>query len=82
MPLLRKIILFASKVVTRVLYGTKITDPHNGFRVISVDTLKKIHITADGMHYANEINEQIVSQKLSYLEVPVHIRYTKYSLAK
>ncbi len=81
-PSSRKIILYISHIVTRIFYGTKMSDPHNGFRVVSISTIQKIKITADGMHYANEINEQIKKYKLHYEEVPVHIRYTKYSLTK
>jgi hypothetical protein len=32
------------------------------------------------MHYANEINEQIALNKFNFVEVPVNIRYTDYSL--
>ncbi len=64
------------------MYGTKVSDPHIGFRVYKLDTLKKIHLTADGMHYANEINEQIRQLGLKFVEFPVHIRYTDYSLEK
>ena len=80
MPVMRKAILWLSKRVTRIMYGTKVTDPHNGFRILSLDAINRIKIKADGMHYANEINEQIRSKKLKYEEVPVHIRYTDYSL--
>lgn len=82
MPVMRKVILRASKRVTRIMYGTKVSDPHNGFRILSRNAIHRIQITADGMHYANEINEQIRKKKISYEEVPVHIRYTDYSLAK
>jgi len=82
MPLMRKWILYISRIVTTVFYGVQITDPHNGFRVIGVHTLAKISITADGMHYANEINEHIRKHRMLYYEVPVNIRYTSYSLAK
>lgn len=82
MPWIRRYILIISRLVTRIMYGAQITDPHNGFRVISLQALQKFHITADGMHYANEINEQIRFHKMKYEEVPVHIRYTDYSLAK
>ena len=82
MPFMRRIILGIAKIVTSIFYGSKITDPHNGYRVISLSALRKFVITADGMHYANEINEQIQSHKMDYKEIPVHIRYTDYSLAK
>jgi hypothetical protein len=39
-------------------------------------------LTADGMHYANELNEQIKRYRMKYREIPVHIRYTQYSLGK
>lgn len=82
MPALRRVILIISRLVTRLMYGAQITDPHNGFRVLSIAALQKFTISADGMHYANEINEQIRFHKMHYEEVPVHIRYTSYSLAK
>ena len=81
-PAMRRVILIISRIVTRMMYGTKVSDPHIGFRVYKLDTLKKIHLTADGMHYANEINEQIRQLGLKFVEFPVHIRYTDYSLEK
>ena len=42
--------------------------------------MKRITLTADGMHYANEINEQIKQLHITFVEVPVHIKYTEYSL--
>lgn len=82
MPGMRKIILRIAQFVTRIFYGANISDPHNGYRVISLSTLRKFVITADGMHYANELNEQIKRHHMKYREVPVHIRYTEYSLNK
>ncbi|PJA47858.1 MAG: hypothetical protein CO170_04570 [candidate division SR1 bacterium CG_4_9_14_3_um_filter_40_9] len=82
MPFIRKIILRISRAITLVFYGAKVSDPHNGYRVISMEALQKINITADGMHYANELQEQIKKNKLSFHEVPVHIVYTEYSMTK
>ncbi len=82
MPTARKVILRISKLVTRIFYGSRVSDPHNGYRVISLPALRKINLTADGMHYANELNEQIQRNRIKYVEVPVHIRYTDYSLWK
>jgi hypothetical protein len=64
------------------MYGIKVSDPHNGYRVIEINEFKKIKLTADGMHYANEVNEQLKKNKIKYKELPVHIRYTEYSLKK
>lgn len=82
MPSTRKYILALSRFVTRIFYSAKISDPHNWYRVIEINAFKKFHITADGMHYANEVNEQIKKHKMKYKEIPVHIRYTDYSLKK
>lgn len=82
MPSMRKIILSIAKLVTRIFYGTKVSDPHSWYRVVSFPALKKFVITADGMHYANEINEQIKRYHMKYTEVPVHIKYTEYTLKK
>jgi len=59
MPKMRKVILMLSRFVTWIFYGVKVSDPHNGYRVICIPALRKITLEADGMHYANEFNEQI-----------------------
>lgn len=59
MPKMRKFILILSRFVTWIFYKVRISDPHNGYRVIAIPALKKIVLEADGMHYANELNEQI-----------------------
>jgi hypothetical protein len=79
---MRRIILKIARLVTRIFYGTKVTDPHIGYRVVSLPTLRKFVLTADGMHYANEVNEQIKRHHMKYVELPVHIRYTEHSLKK
>lgn len=79
---MRRFILRIAKLVTRIFYGTLVSDPHGGYRVISLPALRKFVLTADGMHYANEVNEQIKRHHMKYREVPIHIRYTEYSLKK
>ena len=80
MPKMRNVVLAISKLVTRIFYNAKISDPHNGYRVIAIEPFKKFNLTADGMHYANEVNEQMRKHKMKYMEIPVHIRYTDYSM--
>lgn len=82
MPKFRRIILQISRFVIRLFYGSKLTDPHNGYRIISLNVAQKIHLLSDGMHYANELNDQFKKHKCHYIEVPVHINYTDYSLSK
>jgi len=65
-----------------VLYGVMLTDVHNGFRALSRKAAKKIRIKQDRMEHASEIIEQIGKHRLSYVEIPCTILYTKYSAEK
>ena len=82
LPLLRRIMLKGSVILCRLFYGLKLTDSHNGLRGFRSESASKIMITEDRMLHASEILQRISEQKLSYTEVPVHIRYTEYSLKK
>ena len=82
MPPMRRIILKIARLVTRIFYWTSVTDPHIWYRVVSLPALRKFVLTADGMHYANEVNEQIKKYHMKYREIPVHIRYTEDTLQK
>ncbi len=82
MPFSRKVILLIAKIVTFVFYGSTLTDPHNGYRAINIKTFKELHILSDGMHYANELVEQIKLNKRKYKEVATNTIYTDHSLHK
>ena len=82
MPWMRRIVLFIAKIVTLLFYGSKVTDPHNGYRILKLSAIKKITIISDGMHYANEIVEQIRNHHIPYKEVPTNTIYTDHSLHK
>jgi glycosyltransferase involved in cell wall biosynthesis len=82
MPLKRRILLKGSVLVQWIFYGVRLSDAHNGFRVLSREAAKKINIESDRMEHASEIVEEIAEKKLRYKEVPVVIRYTDYSLQK
>lgn len=81
-PKIRKLILLGSKIVTYIFNWLWVTDPHNGYRVITLDALKRIKIVSDWMIYASELLEEIHRLWLKYKEIPVNIRYTDYSLNK
>lgn len=79
-PLFRKLLLKLGVLLMRVMYGIRLTDSHNGLRAFSRNAAAQLHITADRMEHASEILEQIMRHKLRYLEIPVTIKYTPYSL--
>ena len=82
MPWHRKIILFLWKIFTLLVSNVNVTDPHNWYKMFKVNAIEKINLTLDWFEYASELIDQIVSNNLSYTEVPVNIKYTSYSLSK
>jgi glycosyltransferase involved in cell wall biosynthesis len=66
----------------KLFVGLKLTDTHNGFRVIKVSALPKLEITMNRMAHASEIEELIKKNKLKYAEAPMTVIYSDYALAK
>jgi glycosyltransferase involved in cell wall biosynthesis len=81
-PFLRRTMLRGAIIFTRITSGMKLSDAHNGFRAFSAKAAGALDLHLDRMAHASEIIDQIRSTRLPYREVPVHIRYTDYSLAK
>ncbi len=81
-PLVRRMILWGGKIFTSLISGVHLTDAHNGYRMMRVEVLDKVHITMDGMEYASELIDQIGFHRFSFKEVPVNIHYDSYTLAK
>ena len=67
---------------TNMTTGTRLTDAHNGLRVMRRDVVERLDITQNRMAHASELVEQIGAMKVRYGESPVHILYTDYSKAK
>ena len=81
-PILRKIILHWWKMFTRFISNVHLTDAHNGYRLLSLNVLSRIHLTMDGMEYASELIDQINKLWFHIHEVPVNIHYDSYTLGK
>jgi len=81
-PFLKKLVLKAGIWFTYFFSGIKLTDTHNGFRVLTRGAAEAIEINQDRMAHASEILDKIVKKKLKWLEYPVTIRYSDYSKAK
>lgn len=81
-PMVKKLLLRGAIWLTKFSSGLELSDTHNGLRALNRKALEAIHLTQDRMAHASEIIEQIAVQHLRYLEVPVTIRYTAYSLGK
>lgn len=82
MPLRRRLLLHAAIWFTRVVTGLRLTDTHNGLRAMSREGAQRISLRQNRMAHASELLQQIAASELPYIEVPVTIEYTRYSLAK
>lgn len=78
----RRFLLQLAIRFTTVTEGVRLTDAHNGLRVLRGAAAARIRLRHDGMAHASEFVEQIRKLGLRYLEVPVMVRYTEYSRAK
>jgi glycosyltransferase involved in cell wall biosynthesis len=85
--LMKKLVLRAAVAYTNATTGTRLTDAHNGLRVLHRDVVERLDITQNRMAHASELVAQIGAmrfggERVDYAEEPVHILYTDYSRAK
>jgi len=81
-PLFRRLTLLGGQFFTLFISGVWLTDAHNGFRMMRLETVKKIRLTMDGMEYGSEFVDEMKHQKCRFTEVPVNVTYTDDTLAK
>lgn len=82
LPRVRRLVLRAATRFTRVTTGLDLTDTHNGLRVMNRRAVEAMDLTLDGMAHASQLLNQVASHGLSYVEAPVTIAYTEYSMAR
>ena len=82
LPPLRKALLRAATSFTRLTTGLQVTDTHNGLRAMTRRGAAAIRLRQNRMAHASEWLSQIAASGLRYVERPVIVEYTAYSLAK
>lgn len=82
LPASRSLVLKAAVLFTRLTTGLRMTDTHNGLRVMTAAAAAQLRLQQNRMAHASEIIETIARLRLAYREVPVTVRYTEYSLRK
>jgi polyprenyl-phospho-N-acetylgalactosaminyl synthase len=82
LPPLRRLMLRAATWFTRATTGLDVSDAHNGLRAMTRRGAMRIHLRQNRMAHGSEILHQIAASGLAYVEVPVTIHYSRYSLAK
>jgi len=81
-PLSRRILLKLATWFTRLSTRMRVTDTHNGLRAMTRRGAQALKLRQNRMAHASELLQQIADSRLRYVEVPVTIQYSAYSLAK
>lgn len=79
---LKKAVLRAGIVYSNATTGVRMTDAHNGLRAMTRAVAASLDITQNRMAHASEIVEQIGRGSWRWVEHPVEILYTDYSVKK
>jgi polyprenyl-phospho-N-acetylgalactosaminyl synthase len=82
MPRMRRILLWGATLFTVATTGLRLTDTHNGLRAMTRRGAQALRLRQNRMAHASELLAEIARSRLRYVEVPVTIDYTTYSLAK
>jgi glycosyltransferase involved in cell wall biosynthesis len=79
MPWFKKhVIHFIARIINRIFFGIKMTDPQSGFRAMSVDAARKIEIEQDEMAHCSEILHKAFKYKLKIKEIPMTVIYHRF----
>lgn len=81
-PLAKRMVLRTAVALSPAGRRLKLTDTHNGLRVLTRPVVEELHITMNGMAHASEIVSYLGRSSWRVLEVPVSIRYTDYARSK
>jgi len=82
LPPSRRVLLQIATWFTRFTTGLMVTDTHNGLRAMTRRGAAAIRLKQNRMAHASEILHQIAASGLKYVETPVTIEYSAYSLGK
>lgn len=82
MPWSREITLRAAIIFTRLTSGMRLTDAHNGLRLLTRRAASRVRILQNRMAHASELIDQFGALQLKVAEAPVTIVYSEYSLRK
>nr|WP_245886467.1 glycosyltransferase family 2 protein [Kineococcus xinjiangensis] len=79
---LRRVVLRTAVAFTNRTTGVRLTDAHNGLRVLSRRAAQTVSLRHNRMAHASEIVAQVGRSDLRWAEHPVEILYTDYSRSK
>jgi UDP-N-acetylglucosamine---dolichyl-phosphate N-acetylglucosaminyltransferase len=82
MPANKKFFNFFGNFFTWIIYGLWVNDSQSGFRAYSKKAIQLIDTKNDRYEYDSEIIKEISWHKLKFIEIPIEVRYTNYSMGK
>ncbi len=82
MPFVKIIANKIGNIVTWLLYGIHVSDSQSGFRAYSHVAATIIDTKADKYEYDSKVIREINNNRLRFIEVPIKVRYTEYSMGK
>ena len=75
-PYKRRLILIIAKMFEKLFYGIKLTDAHNGLRVLNRKACKNLlNLDCSSMAHSTEIVIKLTKSKLVYSEYPCKVLY-------
>ena len=82
MPIQRKIANFVGSIVTAFFFGEFVRDSQSGFKVLNKKAISTIKISFDTFEFCSEMIGEIHDKNLSFVEIPITIKYTQHSMNK
>jgi len=74
----RYVMLPIGRIIDRSMGAPKLSDSHNGFRILSNHALETVRITQDRMAHATQIPMLVQKHNLAFVEFPVTVRYNEF----
>lgn len=81
-PWMKRVILRTAVALSPSTRRLRLTDAHNGLRLLTKPVADQLQITMNDMAHASEIISVLSRSSWRVVEVPVGIRYTDYSRSK
>lgn len=82
MPLWKILANKSGNFFTWLLFGMWVNDSQSGFRAFSRRAFERIETRTDRYEYDSEVIREIRRHRLKFVELPVAVRYTRYSQTK
>ena len=81
-PFVRRTVLRLGRLFNRISTRVPMTDAHIGLRAMSRGAYTQIRLRENRMAHATELVWQVRRERLRWMEVPVLVTYSAYSVAK